>query len=188
MSEPARKRATYDDLYTLPPNMTGQIIEGELYAFPRPHSKHAKAASALNGELVPPFSFGRGGGPGGWVILVEPEIMLGDNLLVPDLAGWKIERLPGPPKENFITVTPDWVCEILSPGTARLDRIRKMPVYARHEVKHLWIIDPILKTLEVYGLKEGSWVVMGTYGEDDQVRAEPFEAVEINLADLWWGD
>lgn len=187
MSDPARKRASYEDLYTLPPNMTGQIIEGELYTLPRPHSRHSRVSAILCREIGPYQSDG-GGGPQGWVILIEAEVMLGDDLLAPDLAGWRIERLPKPPKENYITVTPDWVCEILSPGTARLDRIRKMPIYARHEVKHLWLIDPILKTLEVYGLKEGSWVVRGSYGEDDQVRVEPFTGVEINLADLWWGD
>lgn len=184
MSEPARKRASYDDLFNLPENMIGQIIEGELYAFPRPHSRHARVATVLGGRVLP-YQFGDGGGPGGWIILIEPEVMLGDNLLVPDLAGWKKERLPKLPQKNWITIPPDWVCEILSPNTKGHDRIKKMPIYSRFEVKHAWLIDPLDKTLEVYRLENNHWMAISYHGENDRVRAEPFMAVEINLADLW---
>jgi Uma2 family endonuclease len=185
MSLPEKREAVYDDLYKLPPNMTGEIIDGELHAFPRPHYRHSNIESALSGELAPPYRFGRGGGPGGWIILIEPEVMLGENLLVPDLAGWKKERLPKLPKKNWTTVPPDWVCEILSPNTRGYDRIKKMPVYGRFEVQYIWLLDPVDRTLEVYRLESSRWVAIGLYGEHDRVRAEPFAEVEINLADMW---
>jgi Uma2 family endonuclease len=184
MSEPAKKRATYEDLYGIPENMTGEIIDGELIVSPRPSPRHADAASWLGGALVPPFRMGQGG-PGGWVILDEPEIYFGEHLLVPDLAGWRRERLPALPEENFFSVTPDWICEVLSPGTARIDRVKKMRIFAEHSVPYAWLIDPILKTLEAYKLESGRWMVQGLYSENDKVRAEPFEEVEIDLANLW---
>src|SRR5208337_4707269 len=127
---------TYDDLYHIPENMIGEIIGGELITTPRPAARPSYAASARGFELRPPFQIGRNG-PGGWVFLDTIEIMLGENLLVPDMTGWRRERFPGLPKENWVSVSPDWVCEILSPSTVRVDKIRKMPVYARHEVPYL---------------------------------------------------
>ena len=188
MSKPAAKKAVYDDLYNLPENMTGEIIEGELHAFPRPHYRHSNIELTLGVELGAPYRFGRGGGPGGWIILIEPEVMLGENLLVPDLAGWKQERLPAPPTDNWTTVVPDWVCEILSPSTFRVDRVRKMPIYAAHGLPYLWLIDPVAKVLETFGLKDGVWTVLGNFADKDKVRVEPFTAVAIELANLWWGD
>jgi Uma2 family endonuclease len=188
MSMPAKRKAVYDDLYTLPANMTGEIIEGELHAFPRPHSRHGRMATRLSIRIGAPYDFGDSGGPGGWVIIIEPEVMLGENLFVPDLAGWKQERLPAPPAENWISVAPDWVCEILSPSTFRIDRVRKMPIYAVHSVPYLWLIDPLNKLLEAFKLKDGAWMLMGNYAENDKARVEPFQEVEIDLAHLWWGD
>ncbi len=185
MPDPAKKQATYADLYGIPENMTGEIINGELIATPRPSRKHARAALALGGELAPPYDFGRGG-PGGWIILVEPEVGFGGDLIVPDLAGWKEERLPESEEHNWISVIPDWVCEVLSPSTIRIDRIDKMAVYGQHGVPHLWFVDPVAKTLEVFGLESGAWVVRGLYGEDEKVRAEPFQEVELELSHLWW--
>jgi Uma2 family endonuclease len=129
----AKKRATYEDLYSIPENATGEIIGGELIVTPRPATQHSNAAVTLIGNLAPPFRFGKGG-PGGWIILAGHEIMLGEHLLVPDLSGWRAERFPGVPKENWISVPPDWVCEILSPSTVRLDRVRKMPRYAQYGI------------------------------------------------------
>ncbi len=188
MAVPAGKEATYEELLNLPENMTGEIIAGELIVSPRPTPTHVIVASALGGELVPPFWFGRGGGPGGWVICHEPELHLGKNVIVPDLAGWKRERLSTAPDEHRFTVPPDWVCEILSPRTARIDRFRKMPIFAEHNVAFAWIIDPILKTLEVFRLESGRWSITGLYAEPVKVRAEPFEQVEIDLAGLWLED
>ncbi len=185
MPEPVKEKASYDDLHDVPDNMTGEIINGELIVTPRPSRKHTYAASALDKRIGPPYQFGEGGGPGDWIILVEPEIRCGEHILVPDLAGWREERYPDEEPHNWISVVPDWVCEILSPETRRLDRMVKMPIYAQYEVPYLWLIDPMDQTLEIYRLKESEWVVAGLHKEADKVRAVPFSDVEINLADLW---
>lgn len=185
MSEPAEKRSLYEDLCDLPENVIGEIIDGDLVTAPRPSRKHAVAASRMGGEIVPPFDFGRGGGPGGWVIIREPEIAFGENLLVPDLAGWKKERFPVQEPHNWISVIPEWVCEVVSPATARRDRAEKMPLYGRYGVKHLWLLDPDLQTLEVFVLEEGRWVLAGVYAGSAKVRAEPFETLELDLGLLW---
>jgi Uma2 family endonuclease len=184
MAKPARNRATYDDLYAIPENVTGEIIDGEIIATPRPSARHTHVESTLGYELGPPFQFGRGG-PGGWIILVETEIMLGEDLLVPDLTGWKKERFPGLTTDNWISVRPDWICEILSPSTTRLDKVRKMPIYAEHGVSYAWLIDPTSKTLDAFRLESGKWLLVGTFAEDDKVRVEPFHEVEIELGNLW---
>jgi len=185
MSEPAKKKATYEDLYSIPGNMTGEIIDGELIVTPRPSRKHAFAASVLGSEIIPPYCLGRGGGPGGWVFIIEPEIGLGEQILVPDLAGWKREKFPVEEDHNWISVVPDWICEILSPGTLRNDKIKKMPIYAHHGVSHLWLIDPVATTMDVFRLESGRWSLLGSYAENDKVAAEPFLEIEINLEDLW---
>lgn len=184
MNEPARKTATYDDLYSIPDNMVGEIIDGELIASPRPSRKHIYATSSLDKEIGPPFQ-GDKGGPGGWIILVEPEIALGDNIIVPDLAGWKRERFPVEEDHNWISVVPDWVCEVISPGTANIDRVRKMGIYLMHRVPYYWIIDPISKTLEVFENENSKWTVVGSFEGNDKVKVLPFHEVEINLSSLW---
>ena len=187
MAEPARKKATYEDLYSIPENTTGEIINGELVVTPRPSRKHTSAASSLGFEIGPAYQFGRGG-PGGWIIIIEPEISFGEDILVPDLAGWKEERFPEEEPHNWISVTPDWICEVLSPGTHRRDKMEKMPIYARHEVSYFWLLDPVVKTLDVFRLQYGEWVVAGLFVEDAKLRAEPFTEIEITLSDLWLGE
>ncbi len=184
MAEPARRKAVYDDLYNIPENMTGEIIDGELFVTPRPSTEHVYVASNLGGEIVPPYKFGRGG-PGGWVILHEPEISFAENILVPDLTGWKREHFSIPKDHNWISVIPDWVCEVLSPSTLRKDKIKKMAIYAQYGVSHFWLIDPLARTLDVFRLESGKWMVIGTYVEDDKVRSEPFLEIEIDLNNLW---
>lgn len=185
MSEPAKKKATYDDLYGIPENMTGEIINGELIVTPRPSKRQALASSYLGGEVVPPYCHGRGGGPGGWVILDEPEIKFGENIVVPDLAGWRRERFPVKGEENWIAVAPDWICEVLSQSTARVDRVQKMRIFAGYKVGHAWLIDPVLTTLEVFKLESGRWVLMDAFAKNEKVRAEPFHEIEIDLSNLW---
>jgi len=184
MPEFANKRAVYEDLFAIPENMTGEIIDGELIVTPRPSRRHVYAGSTLGDEIGPPYRLGRGG-PGGWVILDEPEIAFAGNILVSDMAGWKKERFPIEEPHNWISVAPDWVCEILSPHTAQVDRAEKMPIYARHQVLHAWLIDPIVKTLEVFRFEPGRWIVLGVYAGSCKVRAEPFPEVELDLSLLW---
>lgn len=185
MSDPAKRTAAYEDLFHIPENMTGEIIAGELHVTPRPPRKHGLTATALGGALTPPYYFGTGGGPGGWVFIFEAEIGLGEDILVPDLAGWRKERFPEEEDHNWISVPPDWICEVLSPGTFRKDKVKKMPVYALHAVQFFWLIDPMARTLDVFRLESGKWVVAGLYAEDDKVRAEPFPEAEIDLRFLW---
>ena len=186
MSETAKKMATYEDLYTIPENTVGEIIDGELFVTPRPSVGHNHAASVLGGEVAGPYHLGRGG-PGGWVILDEQEVMLGQHLLVPDLSGWRRERFPEKPSENWISIAPDWLCEVLSPSTARIDKVRKMPFYAQFGVPHLWFLDPIARTLEVFRLESSRWVLLAAFADSDSVCAEPFTEIEICLGDLWLG-
>jgi Uma2 family endonuclease len=181
---PKLKPATYKDLCDLPPTVVGEIVNGTLHAQPRPAPRHARTSSALGGKLYPPFDDGDGG-PGGWWILDEPELHLGADILVPDLAGWRRERMPALPETAWFDLAPDWVCEVLSPGTAKLDRKEKMPVYAAEGVQHLWLADPAARTLEAYENERGRWLVLGTYADQDKVRVPPFDAVEIDLGSLW---
>ncbi|MFP2931720.1 Uma2 family endonuclease [Pyxidicoccus sp. 3LG] len=179
-----RKPATYADLEALPDNVVGELISGVLHTSPRPAGPHAVAASHLGGVLILPFVGGQGG-PGGWFILIEPELHLGEDVLVPDLAGWRRERMPQAPKAAAFTLTPDWVCEVLSPSTKALDRTEKLPVYAREGVRHVWLLDPTARTLEVFRLEDADYSLLATHSGPAQVRAEPFEAVELKLAFLW---
>jgi Uma2 family endonuclease len=185
MAEPAKKPAVYEDLFGIPERMTGEIIDGDLIVTPRPSRKHVFAATALGTKVAGPYQFGEGGGPGDWLLLIEPEIKLGEDILVPDLAGWRRERFPAEEETNWISVAPDWVCEVLSPRTLRVDKIKKMPIYGEYEVQHLWLIDPNAKTLDVFRLESGKWMVAGLYAEDDKVRVEPFQEIEIDLRNLW---
>jgi Uma2 family endonuclease len=186
MSSTARvkRMATYEDLRDLPENVVGEILDGDLYASPRPATPHAAAASVLGGELMGPFQHGRGG-PGGWWLLIEPELHLGPDVIVPDWSGWRVTRLPRLPAAAFLTVAPDWVCEILSGSTERIDRVKKLAVYAREQVKHTWLVNPVHRTLEVLRLEAGRWVLIGTHEGDSRVQAEPFDAIDLDLALLW---
>jgi Uma2 family endonuclease len=186
MGEPKR-RATYEDLMRVPDTKVAEIIDGELFVSPRPASPHAFAATVLGADLVGPFHRDPDdpAGSGGWWIVLEPELHFTDDVVVPDWAGWRRTRMPTYPLVPYFTLAPDWVCEVISPSTGRLDRSRKMGVYAREGVAHLWFVDPLLHTVEVYGLEEGRWVVLATHAERDVVRIEPFEQVEMHVG-RWW--
>jgi Uma2 family endonuclease len=179
-----RRRATYDDLLEVPDHLVAEIVDGELFTTPRPALRHAQASSTLGGELFGPFHRGRGG-PGGWFLLDEPELHLGADIIVPDLAGWRRTRLVTIPDEPFLRLAPDWVCEIVSPSTERLDRGAKLDIYAREAVGHAWLINPMARTLEVYRLDAGQWVRVGTYGDDQVVNAVPFDVLGLDLLVLW---
>jgi Uma2 family endonuclease len=187
------RRATYADLEAVPEHKVAELIDGQLYVFPRPAFPHLNAEGSLTELLRGPFHRGRGG-PGGWWIVPEPEIHFpepaepdGIQAVDPDLAGWRRERLPKPPaKPAHFTVSPDWVCEVLSDSTRNHDRNRKMPLYAHNGVPWVWLVDPIARTLEVYELGlRGRWKKPAVYRDNACVRAVPFEAIEIDLTDLW---
>ncbi|HKR64890.1 MAG TPA: Uma2 family endonuclease [Thermoanaerobaculia bacterium] len=180
-----RDRATYEDLVAVPENMVAELIEGDLYASPRPAGPHTVAASSLGALLMPPFQFGKGGGPGGWWILDEPEVHFAHDVLVPDLGGWRRERMPEIPRDHIFSIAPDWVCEVISPSSKRVDRMRKMPIYARNGVSYAWILDPLEHLLEVRRQHEGQWVLVADYGDGEPVRVAPFEEVEIDLSLIW---
>jgi Uma2 family endonuclease len=181
---PFDRPATYEDLEKLPDNLVAEIVDGELHASPRPAPRHASAGSVVGAGLVPPFHLGRGG-PGGWWILYEPELHLGRDVLVPDWAGWRRSRMPHLPATAYFPLAPDWVCEILSPSTSSLDRKQKLSVYAREQVPHAWLIDPLARTLEVLRLENGRWTILSTYAGSEVVRAEPFGEIELELSALW---
>jgi Uma2 family endonuclease len=178
----------YEEYERTPAHRHAEIIRGTLYVQPRPAPRHANAASVLGGELNGPFQRGKGG-PGGWWILHEPELWLVElEPIVPDIAGWRLERMPSLPETAYFSVVPDWVCEVLSKSTERIDRDEKLPLYAERGVAHVWLVDPIARTLETYTLAEpGKWGEVRSYRDSDAVRAAPFDSIVLELAALWDG-
>ncbi len=184
MAIPKPRSATYADIEALPPNVTGEIAFGVLHTHPRPAPRHAVAAGSIMQELIGPFQK-RVGGPGGWIFMFEPELHLGPHVVAPDLAGWRRERLPKLPDTAYIETPPDWVCEVLSPATQRFDRTDKLAIYAASGVGHCWYVDPLAKTLEVFALTQGKWLIAATFKDADPVTAPPFEAHTFALNVLW---
>ncbi len=189
-AEPDRKRATYEDVLNAPEHLTAEVLDGELCLTPRPPRSHLRSAAGLGSFLFGAFHVGAGG-PGGWSILNQPELHLGTepDILVPDIAAWRPGRLIDhlDLDEPFITIVPDWVCEILSPGTVRSDRMKKMPIFSREKIGHVWLVEPREKTVEVFRHDGAGYRLVGTFGGDDALRAEPFDGVEIPTAFLWGG-
>jgi len=178
------KRATYEDVLNAPEDKVAEILDGELVLSPRPTARHALTSSELGMAIGTPFQRGIGG-PGGWWILDEPELHFGDETVVPDLAGWRRDRMPAVPDEAFFTLAPDWVCEVLSPSTERFDRGKKLKAYAAAGVTYAWLVKPSDRTLEVFRLREGAWTIVAVWEDTAVVRAEPFEAIELELGRLW---
>ena len=184
MAEPPSRRATYADLEAVPEHLVAEIIDGVLRTHPRPSPRHSGAANAVSAKLTEPFQWG-GGGPGGWVFFVEPELKLGQHLLVPDIVGWRRELLSAYPDTNYFEISPDWACEVLSASTEIRDRTVKRRIYAEAGIPYLWLVDPRQQLLEVLELVEGRWTHIGAWTSDDEVRAPPFDAISFSLADLW---
>ncbi len=188
-SKGGRRRATYADVLNAPEHKVAEIIDGVLYLSARPAFPHAGATAALFTDLAAPFDRGLGG-PGGWRLFFEPELHFDtacsdEDVVVPDIAGWRNTRMPQQPTGAHTKLAPDWLCETLSPSTAKLDRVEKLPVYARERVQHVWFVDPKRQSLEVLKLRGSSFVTLATHHARERVRIEPFDAVEINLAYLW---
>lgn len=186
MTEPARHRATYQDVLDAPDDKIAEVVNGVLHLSSRPRWKHQSVAGALHIELGARFRQGRGN-RGGWVLLPELELHLGDDILVPDLVGYRYEHLPIIEDVAFETLAPDWICEVLSRSTQSFDRVDKMASYAAAGVKHAWLIHPIRRTLEVFRLYRGKWRAVATHQGNERVHAEPFEALKLDLSLLWYG-
>jgi Uma2 family endonuclease len=184
MAQPKHRPATYADLEALPADVVGQIAFGVLHAHPRPVPRHGHAAIELHVELGNPFRRGRDG-PGGWVFLPEPELHLGEHIVVPDIAGWRSQRLPTLPTNVGIKTSPDWICEVLSPSTQRFDRTDKLAIYAAFHVEHCWYVDPAARTLEVLTRQGDKWLISDTFKNEDAVTAPPFAAHTFSLGVLW---
>jgi hypothetical protein len=178
------KTATYADIEALPPHVVGEILFGSLETHPRPTPRHAAAMIGVGGILSPPFSFGSGG-PGGWIILVEPELHLGQHVVVPDLAGWRKESLAGRKDLAWFEETPDWICEVLSPSTRANDVGPKRRIYAEYGVNYLWYIEPLSQTLEVFRRVERQYLLSPAFVGHSKVCAPPFEAITFDLGLLW---
>jgi len=184
MDDGHHPRASYADIEALPPHILGELMRGRLYTHARPAFRHLQGTSLL-GSLLTSHFFEGFGTVGGWWILDEPELHLLDDVMVPDLAGWRVENVPELPDVPWFTTPPDWVCEVLSPSTAAIDRTIKMPLYANAGVAHLWLLDPVLRTLEVFAREGTRWLLLDTLADDARVRAEPFTALEFDLDALW---
>ena len=182
----AKKSSLYDRLAALPTELTGEIINGQLRTQPRPAWPHALASSRLGSDIEGPYGRGHGG-PGGWWIIDEPEVhfALDIEVTVPDIAGWRKQRMPNPPEGHKIQVVPDWICEIFSPSTKSIDREEKMPLYGRYGVSFGWLVDPKAHTLEAYKLVDEKWTPLGFFRDDDTVSVAPFDAIIIHLNELW---
>jgi Uma2 family endonuclease len=184
MVDTATKPATYTDIEALPKHLVGEILFGHLITHPRPVRRHGGAGSALGVAVGGPYQFGAGG-PGGWVFIDEPELHLGPHVVVPDLAGWRRERITEPADKAFFEVAPDWVCEILSPSTEKYDKGDKRRIYALYGVDHLWHLDPRSKVLEVFARQEKSWLLTHTFIDEEEVNAPPFDQLTFSLGLLW---
>lgn len=187
MAQTQPKAATYADLLALPEDVRAEVLGGELMTAPSPLPRHSRVQRAAGRFLGGPFDDDDGrGGPGGWWILVEVDVALGPHDIVrPDLAGWKRERLPRPGNVRPIAVAPDWVCEVVSPSTAAHDGVTKRRLYAQSGIPHYWLIDPEARLLEALSLRDGAWVETGVFDDTATARIAPFEAIESEVGRLF---
>jgi Uma2 family endonuclease len=185
MAKLLQRAATYADLQNVPEHLVAELIDGELFTSPRPATRHARANLRLAARIHRAFDEGDGG-PGGWWIIGEPELHLGADVLVPDIAGWRREHVPEFPDVVAVDIAPDWICEVASPSTMRLDRFKKLPKYAESGVEHVWLVDPNNRTLEFFRRSGSRYDVIAAFDDEEPVvRAEPFDAIEFSLSTLW---
>ena len=189
MQDIVKRNATYADLEAVPPHLVAEILHGQLVTHPRPTGRHGEVHYSLGLILGGAFREGIGH-LGGWRFITEPELHLDGDVAVPELAGWRISGIPADPAIDplapvQITLAPDWVCEVLSPSTEKYDRGDKREIYADGGVRHLWLIDPRIATLEVFELVGARWTLIGAFQDDATVRAAPFEAIEFQLGRIW---
>lgn len=182
--QPIIEGACYEDIKDLAPELIGELLAGDLFTRRRPSNREAVFSSSLGMDIGAAFHRGRGG-PGGWIVIDKPELHLGEDVVVPDIAGWRRERLPQVPDEAHFSLAPDWVCEVISPSTARRERTVNLGIYLREKVKHYWIVDVRAQTLEILRLDGEGYRLVGVLAGDAKVRAEPFDAIELDLGELW---
>ncbi|MFL5318949.1 MAG: Uma2 family endonuclease [Myxococcaceae bacterium] len=185
MPKSPNRPATYADLEALPDNVVGELIDGELFASPRPGPRHAQVIGVLNALLWTHLQSASADRPSTWRFLIEPELHFGPNAVVPDVAGWRASRMPTLPETAFIELAPDWICEVASPSTAKLDRKKKLPLYAKAGVNHVWLVDPAIRTLDALQRDGKRWLLLGTWSDDDRAAIEPFSELELDLSALW---
>jgi Uma2 family endonuclease len=187
--KPGKRIATYEDVLRAPDDKIAEVLAGELILSPRPRAEHSTVALIMGGDLAAPFQRKPGGpnGPGGWRFLSEPELHLQKDIIVPDLAGWRLDRMPATPKGPYLELAPDWICEVLSPSTAGRDRVVKMSIYAREHVSHVWLADPGEQTIEGFRLQNHTWVPTQNASGNERARLEPFAEIELDLS-RWWGE
>ncbi|MFT3710413.1 MAG: Uma2 family endonuclease [Archangium sp.] len=170
------------ELASLPDDQSGEVIEGEVYVMGRPSLRHQTVEDEVTSLLK------KGGpGEGGWLFASEVSIRFAsDEEVVPDVSGWRRERLAGRLDENPIRVRPDWVCEILSDSTRVKDLGPKRKLYAKQGVPFLWLIDPHAKVLEAFELVGAAWQLQGTWSNDDVIKGlAPFPELTVQLRE-WW--
>ena len=180
------RRATYQDVLDAPAHRVAEFIDGTLYTHPRPAMPHARASSSLGVKIGGPFDYDADGS-GGWWIIDKPKLHLEEDIVAPNLAGWRRELMPEYPETAHATLAPDWVYEVLSASTRRLDLHEKRPIHAREGVAHLWLVDPTDRTLEVFELHDGQWLLIASAKDDEAVSIRHFDAITFSLGDLWAG-
>jgi Uma2 family endonuclease len=186
MAEAARRLATWEDLLATPDDgRTYEVLSGEIEGVPRPLPRHGRSQAQLCARLSGPFDPGDER-PGSWWLIIEPDVRLSPHDIVsPDLAGWRRERLPVFPETRPIDLAPDWVCEVVCPSDGGRDRVRKADLYLRSNVAFYWILDPAERTLEAFAAREGAWLRPGAWSDGDSPRIPPFESIEIDVGGLF---
>ena len=183
------RKATYQDVLDAPAHLVAEIMGGDLYLRERPAPRTGLAMSRLSAGLQGAFALGRSAPDPlfvqDWWILREPELRLGGQILAPDLVGWRRERMERLPDTQYLTLAPDWVCQVLSTEQHRRELPDRRRLYARERVRHLWLVHLAERALEAFELRHGGWVPIATAKDDEPVSIRPFDAITFSLGDLW---
>jgi Uma2 family endonuclease len=184
-----RRRATLQELLAIPEEERfHELLDGELIQKATPSFEHGDAQGAIS-HLLFPFRRQLGGrGPRGWWFASKVEVQLGEQVCRPDVSGWRRERVPERPKGGPLTIVPDWTCEILSTSNKRIDLVKKKRIYHQHRVLHYWIVDPDVETLTVHRWHSDGYLEVLAAERGQRVRAEPFDAIEIDVGIVFGDD
>lgn len=191
MSQSARKGATLDDFWKIPEQERfHELIGGDLIRKATPSGEHGDAQAGVVGAVRAPFQrLPNRGGPGGWWIASEVEVLLESGDVVrPDVAGGRREHCPERPTGTPVKARPDWICEVVSPSNANDDTVKKLRLYQRVAIAHYWIADPRDATLTVMRWSPDGYITLLRAERGETIRAEPFEAIEIEVGTLFGDD